>query len=110
MSFAKLARNIGNLATGPGMAKASSTAIGSNTPRRIVRHSGRGSSSGLNANKTARVQPNGSGYSNPLLHPEKNSVRRYPNFTYYQGERGNIFAAPRTNTTKIDITKPKTLI
>lgn len=101
LGFRKTLRNIGGQATAPGMAKAQGTAL---RPKRNVRHQGQGSSAGLNAEKTARLEPNGTGYSNIPQKPVKE---------YFKSDAGTIEAGPhysrktlhRTNS----LIKPKFL-
>ena len=78
IGFGRTLRNLGSRASAPAMAKANATAIGTNTPRRMTRHTGRGSSAGLNAEKTARLEMNGTGYANIDFDGAKAMKRPYP--------------------------------
>jgi hypothetical protein len=78
INFGRTLRNLGSRASAPAMGKAQAVATGNNTPNRIIRHSGRGSSAGLNAEKTARLELKGTGYSNPNLNRGKLQKKLYP--------------------------------
>lgn len=78
IGFGRTVRNLGSRASAPAMAKAQSVALGTNTPRRIVKHVSGGSSAGLNAERTARLQMNGTGYANSNLASGNRKVKAYP--------------------------------
>ena len=109
MSFGRTLRNLGSRASAPAMGKAQSTALGNNTPRNMVRHAGGGSSAGLNAQKTARLQMDGTGYANPALRVAKRNRKAYP-----KGGRPNLNPRPyygrRAPVSTFDSRKPKTSI
>jgi len=81
IGFGRTMRNIGGRASSSAMEKAVQTSLGDNTPRRLVKHTGRGSSAGLNAQKTARLEANGTGYANSALHKNKQLNKSYPEHT-----------------------------
>lgn len=104
IGFNRLARNVGNQVTHPAATKAVATATGRNTPDTIVRHAGRGSSAGLNSQRTARVHTN-SGYPTQRLE----GIKRYPQFNSSL-ESGGIFLPNRGSIKTIDHRNPKYLV
>lgn len=103
--FGRLVRNIGNRPTGPAAQRAIDTAVGANRPKRIVRHSGNGSSAGLNASPTARLEHNGSGYPtsrNNLTKQRREFKLDFPSGGIYLPDKGSV----KFN----DLTSPKYLV
>lgn len=99
----RLARNIGNDATRPAMARANTIAIGNDTPRRMVQHAGTGSSAGLNAHRTARVHSK-SGY------PTERMVRTRTLPSPIQAKQPTFFMPRRGTVKTVDNTNPKYLV
>lgn len=109
IGFGRTLRNLGSRASRPAMAKAHSVALGTNTPRRIVKHPGRGSSAGLNAQSTARLEMSGTGYSNPNIGSGKHRNKVYPRPGRINRNQEPYFGRPRPSKT-FDTRKPKTSI
>lgn len=106
MGFGRTLRNLGSRASAPAVAKANAVSLGNNRPRLEIRHSGGGSSAGLNAQKSARLEMDGTGYRNPLIQRGKDPVKRYPKSSWSHNHPG----APRPNGKVSDYRKPKTLL
>jgi hypothetical protein len=106
IGFGRTLRNLGSRASAPAIGKAQAVATGTNVPRRIVRHPGGGSSAGLNAEKTARLEINGAGYSNPNLKRGKNQKKAYPRLGI-QSNPPLHFRRNKPNA-NFDTRKPKT--
>ena len=107
IGFGRTLRNLGSRASAPAMSKAQATAVGASS-RRGVSHAGRGSSAGLNAQKTARLQMNGTGYANMDLISAKRGKRPYPKQDRFNKDIRPAFVRRNPNST-FDHRKPKTL-
>ena len=109
IGFGRTLRNLGSRASAPAMGKARATSLGTNSTRTSVRHTGGGSSAGLNAQSTARLQMNGTGYNKIPENRGKGPVKTYPRMNkpnstiqpYYSRRIPNI---------SFDSRKPKTSI
>lgn len=101
----RLARNIGNQVTGPAASRTSMTALGRNTPPRLVKHVGGGSSAGLNAHRVARIESNMAGYPTQANKVIK-SRPRPPALL----DRGGIFLPDKGKLNLTDHRNPKYLV
>jgi hypothetical protein len=106
IGFGRTLRNLGSRASAPAMGKAQAIATGTNTPRRLVRHTGGGSSAGLNAQKTARLEMNSTGYANPNIHRGNGQKKAYPSMNRYNNDSPIHFRKSKSNST-FDTRKPK---
>jgi hypothetical protein len=103
IGFGRTARNIGGRASGTAMTKAEGTAMGTRKTR-VVKSDGRGSSAGLNAQKSTWLEPSGRGYSNPQL--QSKDIKGYGNFSPNVKEE-SIFSVSRPQNYSRDLTDKK---